>query len=281
MPTLAKEIVLNNNGTINFKGFAVGNPLTNMIENAHGMYDTFYGHQVVSKPTYDQWSAHCSSGEATDQCQELASQLLSEAGNLDPYALDYPVCNDQQMAPGRSQRMWLARALHAGKSDAAKRQLGVVPGDYQPCEGNYATDYLNRDDVKAAIHAKSSIQWAECSSVTRYNQTDVSVDMVPVYNFLLSGDYKLRMLVYSGDDDTVCGTLGTQTWIWNLTGQSTVSPWTAWMYDDEEYGNQIGGYLVKFTGINFATVHGAGHTVPTFRPQRALHLFSEFLKGNF
>ena len=50
----------------------------------------------------------------------------------------------------------------------------------------------------------------------RYKATDGVVSMTPIYNYLIDGDYGLNILVYSGDDDSVCGTVGTQDWIWDL-----------------------------------------------------------------
>jgi hypothetical protein len=32
-------------------------------------------------------------------------------------------------------------------------------------------------------------------------------------------------------------------------------------------------------GVVFATVNGAGHAVPSFKPREALYLFQEFLEG--
>ena len=40
--------------------------------------------------------------------------------------------------------------------------------------------------------------------------------MVPIYQYLINGGYNLNILVYSGDDDSVCGTVGTQSWIWDM-----------------------------------------------------------------
>ena len=36
---------------------------------------------------------------------------------------------------------------------------------------------------------------------------------VPLYNYLIDGAYGLDILIYSGDDDSVCGTVGTQNWV--------------------------------------------------------------------
>ena len=37
--------------------------------------------------------------------------------------------------------------------------------------------------------------------------------MVPIYQYLIEGGYGLDILVYSGDDDSVCGTEATQKWV--------------------------------------------------------------------
>lgn len=42
---------------------------------------------------------------------------------------------------------------------------------------------------------------------------------------------------------------------------------------------QVGGYLEAYKGLLLITVRGAGHTVPSYQPQRALTLFSSFLDG--
>lgn len=281
IPTLAQEIVKNDNGTINFKGFAIGNPLTNMNENAHGNFDTLYGHQVVSRPTYLKWQASCSSKDSSAECQSLEQQLAQEAGGLNPYAIDYPVCNDNVKRVGRAQRIWMLNHIHGAKPTAFKQALGLIPpSDYIPCEADYLTSYLNLAEVKKAIHARSDIEWGECSSVVDYSQADVQTDVVPVYKYLLSAKADLNMLIYSGDDDTVCGTIGSQSWIWGLD-LKVKSAWKSWNYNDTQYGDQIGGYVVKFDKLTFATIHGAGHEVPTYRPAPAFELLSRFLSGDF
>ncbi|RVW40810.1 Serine carboxypeptidase-like 40 [Vitis vinifera] len=42
----------------------------------------------------------------------------------------------------------------------------------------------------------------------------------------------------------------------------------------------VGGYTEVYKGdLTFATVRGAGHQVPSFRPKRALSLIVHFLSG--
>ncbi|KAF9622669.1 hypothetical protein IFM89_032590 [Coptis chinensis] len=50
--------------------------------------------------------------------------------------------------------------------------------------------------------------------------------------------------------------------------------WRPW-YTNEE----VGGYVVEYKGLIFATVRGAGHLVPSYQPERALTMISSFLQG--
>lgn len=81
--------------------------------------------------------------------------------------------------------------------------------EYVPCEDNYAHNYLNSNEVKASIHVNTAISWAECSDVINYSYYDRALSStVPIYNYLIDGGFGLNILVYSGDDDSVCGTIG-------------------------------------------------------------------------
>ena len=55
-------------------------------------------------------------------------------------------------------------------------------------------------------------------------------------------------------------------------------PWQEYVVSE-----QTAGYLTKWTGtkLAFATVHGAGHEVPTYKPEIALSLFKSYLAGEW
>ncbi len=92
IPTLAKQIVDSNanpsNIRLNFKGFAVGNPYTNVYSGTPAMIDTYWGHQLVAKPLYDAYDSACN-GKVSNKalCLKYTSQISSSVGNLNPYAL--------------------------------------------------------------------------------------------------------------------------------------------------------------------------------------------------
>jgi hypothetical protein len=119
--------------------------------------------------------------------------------------------------------------------------------------------------VKKALHVKGDVTWADCSRTIRYKQTDGMKSMVPIYQELITGNAGLNILVYSGDDDGVCATIGTQGWIWDLAKNnnynSTGREWQAY-----KVAGQTAGYLTRWVDakLAFATVHGAGHEVTLF-----------------
>jgi len=218
--------------------------------------------------------------------------------------LDYLVCTEDSTTNegrarkyGRAQRTWLLNHVlpsmftqdsdahgnyklsedHQAQIAVIKQTLGLKPtlAEYEPCADDYMTSYLNQASVKTAIHVKTDIDWVDCSRSIRYKQTDGMADMTPNYNYLIDGGYKLNIVVYSGDDDDVCATIGTQSWIWDLGYDVSGRSWQAYTVD-----GQVGGYLTKFEkGLTFATVHGAGHEVPTYKPSVAYWLWDSYLKG--
>ncbi|KAF9622654.1 hypothetical protein IFM89_032575 [Coptis chinensis] len=50
--------------------------------------------------------------------------------------------------------------------------------------------------------------------------------------------------------------------------------WHPW-YTNRE----VGGYVEAYKGLVLATVRGAGHTVPSYQPERALTMIASFLQG--
>jgi len=276
MPTWADAIMKYNDAQqysqnkINFKGFAVGNPYTDYYSGVGAQMETYWGKQLLPKPL---WDNYINNG-CTDPIQQLNNSICTfllldfnkKIGNLNPYALDYPVCLT-------SQQRRIQQFLFDYENDYT---------EYEPCEDNYASNYLNKIDVKKSIHVKNDVQWEECSRTTKYNLADKMLPMEHYYKTILNSitHPDLRILVYSGDDDGVCGTIGTQRWIYNL-GFSVSSLWDTWYLD-----GQTAGYITKFntppkgsknTRFSFMTVHFAGHEVPTYKPKEALQLFQMYL----
>lgn len=230
MPTLAKAI-LDDGSVPNFKGFMVGNPLTYMPYRNFGEFGTAYGHQLLPKPLWDEYASNgCRSALADQQrkkmtrCDEIEAHMENITKGFDPYALDFPKCGSP-LAVGRHERFVMAGAIRA--ANAVRRNGTAVPSSYfpasyTPCDSDWATAYLSRKDVQTAIHAAPGGptwggKWSSCSDAVgnAFSTADVNAPMMPIYSELIKTG-KLRILVYSGDDDSVCATLGTQQWIWDV-----------------------------------------------------------------
>ncbi len=291
MPTLAYQIVKYNEkqddaSKLNFKGFAVGNPYTDYYSGVGAEMETYWGKQLLPKPTWDKYVANgCL--EVTNQfnnsmCSTLILDFMKKIGNLNPYALDYPVCVSQQ-------QIWTTRMLYETSkmyNDEFSNAFLALKDSYEPCEDNYAANYLNDPDVKNALHVKSDIEWEECSRTVKYEYMDKMLPMEHYYNELLNAvsDKDLRIMVYSGDDDSVCGTIGTQKWLWTLGFPVKKDEyWKVWKVD-----GQTAGYISQFdtpfsneSRLTFATVHFAGHEVPTYKPKEAFVLFKAYLNNDY
>lgn len=81
------------------------------------------------------------------------------------------------------------------------------------------------------------------------------------------------MLKYSGDMDASVPTLGTLNWI-NALGRDTKKEWRQYKPDGH---NNAAGFVWNLDGLDFASVHGAGHMVPQDQRLRAHYLVSSFL----
>jgi len=298
MPQLAKYIVQHNDGSINFQGFLVGNPYTDPVENAKGMYDTFFGHSLVSLPAWKQYYSVCKDGEDYNDtdCQNQMAVLEGQVGSVYLYGLDWPVCNEGQSLYGFKQQQWFIEkvlkpmgrghgfpgTLKSHHRVLSEQELGDL---FEPCATDYLTTYLNRQDVQTALHAVVGTEWTMCSNDVVWNASDFNTYMEPIYQFLIDGNYNLHITVYSGDDDSVCGTLGTQSWLWNL-GYTKANDWTSWTQNEPVNGPQVAGYHIQFShnnkiAISFVTIHSAGHQVPWYNAERAYLLLEGYLGGRW
>ena len=101
MPTLAKKIVDENllatqaNETdkiLNFKGLIVGNPYTNLYSGYDAMVETFWNRQLIAQPTWNSWKESCRGDSWNSVCDRLYYQIEDQYGDMNYYAMDYPIC---------------------------------------------------------------------------------------------------------------------------------------------------------------------------------------------
>ena len=153
---------------------------------------------------------------------------------------------------------------------------------YRPDAGLYAcgqekmsTTWLNREDVRAAIHVQTKAQSGrDFHFSTGLNYTFTKYSLLDDYKQKLLPNF--RVWQYSGDADPCVPYVGTQRWIAEL-GYNATEPWRPWRVAGQ--GGGVAGYVEKY-GINdfsFVTIRDAGHMSPRYKPAATLHMFKQFL----
>eukprot|EP00808_Paulinella_micropora_P011814 g47362.t1 len=129
LPTLAQTIIKaqgSSNSPVNFKGFAVGNPYTDVPDNSRGNSETLWGHQVVPRALWDQYGKSCNGMlPHPAQCQDVMAMMDVAAGQLNRYALEWPLCAaDTPTPPGfhGSAEAFYLREYQREQSDAGIRE---------------------------------------------------------------------------------------------------------------------------------------------------------------
>ena len=166
-------------------------------------------------------------------------------------------------------------ALHVDEDGArAPRAAGGLGqlNDYA-CGAESAMDaWLDDKAVQAALHVTDD------KAGMRYKQT--CGDLRGLYAQLIP---QYRVLIYSGNVDACVPTWGSEQWTREL-GYEVETEWHPWTSDSASPGssrNVQGGYAVtyKTNAFTFATVKGAGHEVPRYKPEFALTMIKRFLAG--
>ncbi|KAF4320786.1 hypothetical protein BBO99_00004878 [Phytophthora kernoviae] len=265
---------------VNLKGFAIGNPLTDMEIDGNAYMDYYYSHALISRGDYFRLLDYCDHDVAqcmfmddncTERCEEgvVKAHEAADTGEFNHYYIYGDVCHLRN-----SQR----HALHSHLLEKVGPKVQTHRGVVGPCAGDFTDKLLNQLEVQQALHIEGELpmKWVDCQPFIshHFNRTKSSLDK---YRKLLGNG--LEVLIYSGDADSVVNFIGTQRWITEDAGLALqpASPWRAWLGPDD----QIAGYQQRFElGLTFKTVKGAGHMVPAVRPLHGLHLFDCFLFGD-
>lgn len=195
----------------------------------------------------------------------------------------------QEMQTTASSRAQASPEDFASPMSSASDSTRNEDIEYHPCTEINTIAYLNNPEVQSALHVDIQGRprhWQPCSDAVNghWSMNDFLADTTALYSKIFNHPAKrkdFKMLVYSGDSDGVCATVGTQYWIYNIQNAKVLSLFKPWAYNHHRYGRQQGGFLTQFTrSLAFATVHHAGHEVLAYQPESALELFQCYLNGS-
>lgn len=156
--------------------------------------------------------------------------------------------------------------LFSGKKSTNRKQLLEIP----PCAwGLPIIEYYNNPTVRQLLHIPNDVPAFDfCSDRITYNIGQKGSQWI--YNELKN---KYRIIFYSGDTDGAVPTYGTLQWMAELDWAVKSA------YRPYYLGDQVAGYIEEKDGLTFATIHGAGHMTPQFKPAETYYLLFNWLKG--
>ena len=136
--------------------------------------------------------------------------------------------------------------------------------------------YLNRQDVRAALHVSSCPHvFAECTdppynALLRWEGLGSSEALADVLN------RGVNVLVYSGVHDIICNHIGIEkvlrNLVWNGQHSWSKSGSSAWLID-----NKPVGYMTSYGNLHNLRVLNAGHMVPLDQPSVAVEMIAWFV----
>jgi len=267
---------------MNIKGFIVANGVTDFnVDVWPSFSQTVYNFNIIPQELYDNVTQNNCFQSFRDVIPYNNSQICTDAfdkintltGGLNWYDLYRQVYPDGPLLKEESR---IGEVEIDGEIRQYKR--GFTMGEYtpwlkdvspnSPILGNYMTDYMNRADVRAALHiGKEAPVWEECNSgsLQYFPQAEGSLW---IYTALRN---QVRILFFSGDTDGAVPTYGSRRWIQALNW-GVKEKWRPWFTN-----GQVSGYVEKYNGMDFVTVHGVGHMSPQWKRQEVTTMITSWL----
>jgi carboxypeptidase C (cathepsin A) len=278
-------------------GTAVGLCAFTSGKSAQIQAEFFAGHGMYDQPLFKRLQKVCGNFSDHDvtlkDCSSALDEMNSKVGKFDVYNI-YDTCGrdtslstlrramasdtvivDSDVAGANPQLDQVIAEMHEQESTALVNVGGAV-NDYVCGRDRASALWLSQPSVQEALHVKSGTVGMKYT----WGPKNISGDLRPLYKELVQ---KYRMLIYSGDTDACVPYWGTEEWTREL-GFDVKKDWHSWYSPIESGGTpQRAGYVVDYdtgkTNFKFATVTGAGHMVPTYKPAFALSMISRFLKN--
>lgn len=194
-----------------------------------------------------------------EKCGKLLKEMRSRIGNPEKMGSGTSWWNVYNIYDTCSDMPHLASAQHSVEHSAT-----WVCGGMRTIE-----EYFNRAEVQQAIHVPRTRGWKTSDDFIRWYHPKEGVSFLDEIKRIAE---KYPFLVYSGDADAQIPHTVTELWTSSL-GLDEVSPYQKWTLD-----GYVQGYVTEYKhNFTFATVKGAGHMVPQFRPEAARAMVSRFI----
>lgn len=292
IPVIVEDIINGNEAgaypKINIKGYMGGNPLTDIDTDFNSRIP--YAHQfaLLSDELFESAEANCN-GDFTNLnsmnalCQNSILRVDECLKDINEHQILEPMCESEMT----TKRMLQQMPESSDKILVKSIRLSRPPKSW--CRGDnyeYSTAWASDKTVQKALHVREGTiqEWLRCNDdhyeLGRNSTSTFQYDITSTIGYHRNLTQKhCRALIFSGDHDLVFPYIGTQKWIRSLELTLT-KPWSPWFVN-----RQVGGYTEIFSykdySLTFATVKGAGHASPEYKPEECLSMVDRWLSRNF
>jgi carboxypeptidase C (cathepsin A) len=260
----------------NLKGIILMNPLMSYAAGDPSEMETYWGHQRIARDVWEKYKKHrCTVSANNRYCKNMLKEMHDREKKMNPYAMSYPICSNSN-----HQSKQLSKYL---KQTNTFTRVNKTRNVNMSCIDKHTSAYLNSTAVRnKIIKPHSNRNWYGCTDYEFYRLKDGNNDMVKyIRNHLSDKELQnLDILIMSGTDDSVCGTVGTQRWIsrLKLKAKANTKEWKPYVMDDN-----LKGHVTIFQGdgnktLTLVTVNHAGHEIPTYKPAVAYYVVEQFVK---
>jgi len=268
IPNLAKRMAEHNENSrgndliFNLRGWALGNPLTDWtVDSWNALPEAAYDFGYYDLAMYqDIQRMNCDFNQQNfpkekyigNDCFTLWTKFTQKLGRINFRDLSTNCNSNQSLMAEHSGEEDFLHPLRLLESEGdAKARLQYVPS----CtNGKNLVHYMNRHDVKSALHIPPLHTWRFCDMNTYENHKLNHDGSVGVYQWFKKQYPHVKMFIYSGDSDGVIPTAGTEKWINNLN-------WPVYKtWKNVKTGNNVTGYQIVYDNLTFDIIINGGHS---------------------
>ncbi|KAF3339834.1 serine carboxypeptidase-like 18 [Carex littledalei] len=276
IPILTLEIAKakeSHGAPFNLKGYLAGNPITDANFDKEAKVPFVYGMALISDELYESTKKSCS-GKYVNPSNILCAKNLDAVDEVikdvnQEHILE-PSCPSHRQKPGQIHSKAIGKIFY--KEEVPLGSYGQLQAGCRRASYPILNIWANNDTVKDALGIRKGtiVYWERCANLSSYT---FDVQSAVMYHLTLSNE-GYPSLIYSGDHDMKAPYIGTQGWIRSLNF-SIVDDWRPWYVD-----GQVAGFTRRYSNnLTFATVKGAGHIAPEYKPKECLAMIRRWLSG--
>ncbi|WCJ42205.1 Serine carboxypeptidase-like 18 [Euphorbia peplus] len=287
LPIVVKNILEGNevglDPMMNLKGYILGNPKTDDYLDVNSKVPYAFRLTLIPEKLYKATREDCGGNYVLVNASN--ADCIADLDAIEELILKINVMNVLeplcQLAKPRKKK-GLIRQVSEGRRSSIEEEnnmenilLPKLDNAHWCRTYNYVLSsvWTNSKVVRDALQVRENTigVWKRCNSTLAYTNTVTS--SVPYHKYL--SKQTLNSLVFSGDHDLSVPHIGTQNWI-NLLNMTITDYWRPWFVD-----GQVAGYTEKYTNndftMHYATVKGAGHIAPEYKPAQCYSMIDRFM----